>query len=159
MPPAGRGTKYGSRTKEARWGCVTSTDRPLAPPAASTGSVIFQLVRSIGVAPDAVAASGVTVRVGAAIPDVPDAPDEPQPSAGQQDSPIMMKARMRTSLSFVAALAWILGLATPAAHAQQLPSSVPVSAPPAVILQGFRHQWQTWNNCGPATISMAVSYF
>ena len=28
-----------------------------------------------------------------------------------------------------------------------------------MILQGFRHQWQTWNNCGPATIAMAVSYF
>ena len=69
---------------------------------------------------------------------------------------------MRTRLSFVAALTWILGSAAPAApavHAQQLPFAIPVSVPPAVILQGFRHQWQTWNNCGPATISMAVSYF
>lgn len=27
------------------------------------------------------------------------------------------------------------------------------------MLEGFRHVWQTWNNCGPATISMATSYF
>jgi tetratricopeptide (TPR) repeat protein len=26
-------------------------------------------------------------------------------------------------------------------------------------LTGFVHQWQTWNNCGPATITMYTSYF
>ena len=33
------------------------------------------------------------------------------------------------------------------------------SLPGAFLLQGFRHQWQTWNNCGPATITMATSFF
>jgi tetratricopeptide (TPR) repeat protein len=28
-----------------------------------------------------------------------------------------------------------------------------------VQLSGFTHQWQTWNNCGPATITMNTSYF
>jgi hypothetical protein len=28
-----------------------------------------------------------------------------------------------------------------------------------IQLNGFRHQWQTWNNCGPATITMNTSYF
>ncbi|HXV97812.1 MAG TPA: C39 family peptidase [Anaerolineae bacterium] len=28
-----------------------------------------------------------------------------------------------------------------------------------VQLSGFKHQWQTWNNCGPATITMNTSYF
>lgn len=28
-----------------------------------------------------------------------------------------------------------------------------------VQLGGFNHQWQTWNNCGPATITMNMSYF
>ncbi|MEZ4618051.1 MAG: C39 family peptidase [Caldilineaceae bacterium] len=28
-----------------------------------------------------------------------------------------------------------------------------------VELTGFNHQWQTWNNCGPATLSMNLSYF
>ena len=33
-------------------------------------------------------------------------------------------------------------------------------APPAAVrLEGFRHQFQTWNNCGPATLAMALSYF
>lgn len=31
--------------------------------------------------------------------------------------------------------------------------------PPATKLEGISHQWQTWNNCGPATITMTASYF
>ncbi len=27
------------------------------------------------------------------------------------------------------------------------------------LLTGFNHQWQTWNNCGPATITTYISYF
>jgi len=32
-------------------------------------------------------------------------------------------------------------------------------AAPAVELTGFTHAWQTWNNCGPATLAMNLSYF
>jgi len=32
-------------------------------------------------------------------------------------------------------------------------------AQPAALLSGMRHEWQTWNNCGPATIAMNLSYF
>jgi tetratricopeptide (TPR) repeat protein len=28
-----------------------------------------------------------------------------------------------------------------------------------MVLNGVVHQWQTWNNCGPATISMNLSYY
>ena len=28
-----------------------------------------------------------------------------------------------------------------------------------VSLKGFSHEWQTWNNCGPVTIAMNLSYF
>lgn len=30
---------------------------------------------------------------------------------------------------------------------------------PQVKLAGVTHQWQTWNNCGPATITMNLSYY
>jgi tetratricopeptide (TPR) repeat protein len=30
---------------------------------------------------------------------------------------------------------------------------------PSILLTGLRHEWQTWNNCGPATIAMNLSYF
>jgi hypothetical protein len=30
---------------------------------------------------------------------------------------------------------------------------------PRVALTGITHQWQTWNNCGPSTITMNLSYY
>lgn len=33
------------------------------------------------------------------------------------------------------------------------------SRPPQVMLEGVRHEWQTWNNCGPSTVAMALSYY
>lgn len=44
------------------------------------------------------------------------------------------------------------------------PQPEPAAVPPAptdeqVQLSGFNHQWQTWNNCGPATITINTSYF
>ncbi len=42
------------------------------------------------------------------------------------------------------------------------PVVAPADLPPAaetVQLEGLAHQWQTWNNCGPATVTMAMSYF
>ena len=37
------------------------------------------------------------------------------------------------------------------------PAHQPAQA--AVTLSGFTHMWQTWNNCGPATLAMNLSYF
>ncbi len=45
---------------------------------------------------------------------------------------------------------------TPTATATPIPIT-PVA--PAVALTGFTHDWQTWNNCGPTTISMNLSYY
>jgi len=43
------------------------------------------------------------------------------------------------------------------------PTATPPPAPPtpgpAVELTGLRHAWQTWNNCGPATLAMYLSYW
>ncbi|GAB4435633.1 MAG: hypothetical protein Kow0031_17380 [Anaerolineae bacterium] len=30
---------------------------------------------------------------------------------------------------------------------------------PAVALPGIRHEWQTWNNCGPSTVAMNLSFY
>lgn len=39
-------------------------------------------------------------------------------------------------------------------------STVPLQSVSSKIqLSGFTHQWQTWNNCGPATITMDMSYY
>jgi tetratricopeptide (TPR) repeat protein len=38
------------------------------------------------------------------------------------------------------------------------PTFTPTLAP-AIRLTGLTHAWQTWNNCGPATLAMNLSYF
>lgn len=35
----------------------------------------------------------------------------------------------------------------------------PAPIAPQVALTGITHQWQTWNNCGPSTITMNLSYY
>jgi len=41
------------------------------------------------------------------------------------------------------------------------PTPLPAYTPPqrTVALTGLSHMWQTWNNCGPATLAMNLSYF
>ena len=55
---------------------------------------------------------------------------------------------------------------TLAATATPPPPAPTPAAPPAytapqsaVALTGLSHMWQTWNNCGPATLAMNLSYF
>ena len=55
----------------------------------------------------------------------------------------------------LALLALLLALIIPgAAQAQE-----PVSYPPDYSLFGVEHIYQDWNNCGPATLSMALTYY
>ena len=55
--------------------------------------------------------------------------------------------------------------ATPAASATPTPAHTPSPAVAhrpalaAVELSGLNHMWQKWNNCGPATLAMYLSYF
>ena len=59
--------------------------------------------------------------------------------------------------------------ATPTASPTPQPTATPVppsAAPPSsaagdgfVQLGGLAHYWQTWNNCGPATLAMNLSYY
>jgi tetratricopeptide (TPR) repeat protein len=51
--------------------------------------------------------------------------------------------------------------ATPAPPPTPTPIPVPVYLPaaPATTLVGISHEWQTWNNCGPATLAMYMSAY
>lgn len=52
-----------------------------------------------------------------------------------------------------------------AAQPPATPSATPTATPPLVApgpgveLTGLRHVWQTWNNCGPATLAMYLSFW
>ena len=63
---------------------------------------------------------------------------------------------------------------TPSAAASRPRTAVPSSTPPNLLstlgktptpipqsiqLTGFKHEYQTWNNCGPATLSMALTFW
>lgn len=48
---------------------------------------------------------------------------------------------------------------TPTASPTATPTPAYRPAATAVALTGFTHTWQTWNNCGPATLAMHLSYF
>ena len=52
-------------------------------------------------------------------------------------------------------------LPEPTATLAALPTQAPDYQPaqPSVTLSGINHEWQTWNNCGPATLAMNLSYF
>lgn len=48
---------------------------------------------------------------------------------------------------------------TPTATPVPTPSFLIAPAQPSALLSGLRHEWQTWNNCGPATLAMNLSYY
>ena len=50
---------------------------------------------------------------------------------------------------------------TPSATPDSLdtPTRTPTPIPQNIKLTGFKHEYQTWNNCGPATLAMALSYW
>lgn len=60
-------------------------------------------------------------------------------------------------LTVIVILAALLTL-TGAAHAQTTASAAAVP-PPAYQLTGITHIYQGWNNCGPATLTMGLSFF
>ncbi|HIP72370.1 MAG TPA: hypothetical protein EYH05_13365, partial [Anaerolineae bacterium] len=41
----------------------------------------------------------------------------------------------------------------------QTPQPTPIPIPPAARIQNVRHEFQEWNNCGPATLAMTLSVF
>jgi hypothetical protein len=49
--------------------------------------------------------------------------------------------------------------ATPVSFAANQSASAAISIPVTERIFGLVHQQQTWNNCGPATITMALSYY
>lgn len=53
----------------------------------------------------------------------------------------------------------LLEIASPKATPSPSPTATPVPIPIAARLEGFQHQFQDWNNYGPATVAMTLSYF
>ena len=39
------------------------------------------------------------------------------------------------------------------------PTATPLPLPPSAYLSGVQHEYEKWNNCGPATLAMALSFW
>jgi hypothetical protein len=48
---------------------------------------------------------------------------------------------------------------TPTNLPQTTPTQTLRPIPKSIVLTGVQHEYQTWNNCGPATLAMALSYW
>lgn len=49
--------------------------------------------------------------------------------------------------------------ASPTPAASATPAATPTALPGQVTLAGFRHEYQKFNNCGPASLAVALSYW
>jgi tetratricopeptide (TPR) repeat protein len=88
------------------------------------------------------------------------APASPTPTPTSVSSPTRRAAPTQTATRTPAAAV------SPTPSATRPPSPTPpqptqqVTLPPTQTqLDGLRHNWQTWNNCGPATLAMQLGYF
>ncbi len=48
---------------------------------------------------------------------------------------------------------------TPDPGQASTPTPIPTGIPSRLLLTGIRHEYQGWNNCGPATLAMALSFW
>jgi hypothetical protein len=64
-----------------------------------------------------------------------------------------------TTVPLATATVAIEATVSPTVAAQNSAQTVASTLPNAERIIGFRHNSQTWNNCGPATMTMAMSYF
>ena len=94
-------------------------------------------------------AQATAIAVTTAAPTTLPATATPSPTAASLSTPVTMEP---TPLSIQP---------TAEAPASQLrPAATSAAAlPDSARIFGIRHQQQTWNNCGPATITMALSYY
>lgn len=76
-------------------------------------------------------------------------PERPDETASQPSdaAPASSSATAPTAMSTV----------TSAATTMQTPTPWPL--PEQARLEGFQHKFQTWNNCGPATLAMGLTFF
>lgn len=94
----------------------------------------------------AVAADAGNLLRRAASPTLAATPDLPAPAIVTESSPAPAATGTATTLP-------------PTFTPPPPPTDTPIPIPAAVRLEGFEHQFQLWNNCGPTTLAMTLSYF
>ena len=85
-------------------------------------------------------------------------PPTPEPIATTEPTPAATPTLAATPTAFVEPTP-VPTVALPTPTVAPLVTTLHQSPQPAVQLTGLSHQWQTWNNCGPATLSTNLSYY
>ena len=81
-----------------------------------------------------------------------------QPPAPSATAPPLAR-NTPTSAATATPSATATATATPTPTPTASPTSAYQPAGAAADIQGLTHVWQTWNNCGPATLSMYLSHY
>lgn len=106
-------------------------------------------------APAALASTGETPAATHS-PATPSPPPTSAPSVAPDDTATASgEATAPTATATATATAAMPATATAVAT----PSPTPVPLPPTARLNGIQHRFQDWNNCGPATLAMTLTYF
>jgi hypothetical protein len=79
-------------------------------------------------------------------------------AAAPSHTPTVAPTASHTPTSSPTASASPSATVTPTVTPTQEPTALP-ALPQKVALEGFAHEWQTWNNCGPAALAIGLSYF
>lgn len=80
------------------------------------------------------------------------------PTVSPPPTALPTPAALLTSTATPTSMATVTPTASPAPTATPTPTILPTPAR-AISLSGIKHEWQTWNNCGPATLAMGLSHF
>jgi tetratricopeptide (TPR) repeat protein len=83
----------------------------------------------------------------------------PLPASTVAPTPTLTATPVVTSVVAPGSASQATQEATPAAAPASEPAATVIPVAARVQLSGITHQWQTWNNCGPATVTMNMSYF
>jgi tetratricopeptide (TPR) repeat protein len=84
---------------------------------------------------------------------------EPTAAATRTRPAVAPTAAATSSTARPAASRTATSAPTPSPTTTRPPPTFTPTLPPAIRLTGLTHAWQTWNNCGPATLAMNLSYF
>lgn len=106
--------------------------------------------------------TGVTAAVGqsvSAITPTPSSTHPPTAIASPTRTPTYKPAETHTAMPSATASPVPTGTTTYTQNAAGNTSATPTLPPAPRRLTGLAHYWQTWNNCGPATLAMHLSYF
>ena len=135
-------------------GCTLNVEGCAATPVATKGVAGCTVnVDVCAVAPDAVPAGVALAKATAAPTTRPTATFTPDATPSHTPTPKTNATATATSTATTVTTAAAVVTAVP------LVTAAKAVVAPAVTLTGLTHAWQTWNNCGPATLAMQLSYF